>query len=45
MPAALGAPVGGRNGGPGSSQYGVPEVVPHSGGFRTTEGAPSRERR
>ena len=45
MPAALSAPVGGRNGGPGSGQYGVPEVVPHSGGFRTTEGAPSRERR
>jgi hypothetical protein len=43
MPAALSAPVGGRNGGPG--QYGMPEVVPHSGGFRTTEGAPSRERR
>src|SRR5215831_9050608 len=33
MPAALSAPVGGRNGGPG--QYGMPEVVPHSGGFRT----------
>ena len=45
MPAALSAPVGGRNGGPGPGQYGVPEVVPHSGGFRTTEGAPSRERR
>jgi DivIVA domain-containing protein len=45
MPAALSAPVGGRNGGQGPGQYGVPEVVPHSGGFRTTEGAPSRERR
>src|SRR5580658_7357418 len=45
MPAALSAPVGGRNGGQGPSQYGVPEVVPHSGGFRTTEGAPSRDRR
>ena len=45
MPAALSAPVGGRNGGQGPSQYGVPEVVPHSGGFRTAEGAPSRERR
>jgi DivIVA domain-containing protein len=44
MPAALSAPVGGRNG-PGPGQYGVPEVVPHSGGFRTAEGAPSRERR
>jgi DivIVA domain-containing protein len=45
MPAALGAPVGVRNGGQGPSQYGMPEVVPHSGGFRTTEGAPSRDRR
>jgi len=44
MPAALGAPVG-RNGGPGSTQYGVPEVVPHSGGFRTTDAGPSRDRR
>ena len=41
MPAALSAPVGSRNGG----QYGMPEVVPHSGGFRATEGAPSRDRR
>ena len=46
MPAALSAPVGGRNGGQGPGQYGMPaEVVPHSGGFRTTEGAPSRDRR
>jgi DivIVA domain-containing protein len=45
MPAALSAPVGGRNGGQGPGQYGVPEVVPHSGGFRTAEGAPSRDRR
>jgi DivIVA domain-containing protein len=46
MPAALSAPVGGRNGGQGPSQYGMPaEVVPHSGGFRSSEGAPSRERR
>jgi len=45
MPAALGAPVGVRNGGQGPTQYGMPEVVPHSGGFRTTEGAPSRDRR
>jgi DivIVA domain-containing protein len=46
MPAALSAPVGGRNGGQGQGQYGMPaEVVPHSGGFRTSEGAPSRERR
>jgi DivIVA domain-containing protein len=40
MPAALSAPVGARNG-----QYGMSEVVPHSGGFRTAEGAPSRDRR
>ena len=45
MPAALSAPVGGRNGGQGPGQYGVPEVVPHSGGFRNTDGAPSRDRR
>jgi DivIVA domain-containing protein len=36
---------GGRNGGQGPAQYGMPEVVPHSGGFRTTDTAPSRERR
>jgi DivIVA domain-containing protein len=42
MPAALSAPVGGRN---GTGQYGMSEVVPHSGGFRTTEGAPSRDHR
>ena len=45
MPSTLSAPVGGRNGGQGPGQYGVPEVVPHSGGFRTTDTAPSRERR
>src|ERR1700689_3093537 len=46
MPAALSAPVGGRNGGQGPGQYGMPAgVVPHSGGFRNTEGAPSRDRR
>src|ERR1700689_4932081 len=44
MSAAL-AQTGARNGGQGASQYGVPEVVPHSGGFRTTDGAPSRDRR
>src|SRR6266581_8765665 len=44
MPPAL-APSGARSGGPGTGQYGVPEVVQHSGGFRTAEGAPSRERR
>ncbi len=44
MPAAL-AQTGARNGGQGASQYGVPEVVPHAGGFRSSEGAPSRERR
>jgi DivIVA domain-containing protein len=43
MPPAL-APSGSRNGGQGPGQYGVPEVVQHSGGFRG-EGAPSRERR
>jgi len=45
MPSALSAPVGGRNGGQGPGQYGMPEVVPHSGGFRTSDTAPSRERR
>jgi len=45
MPATLSAPVGGRSGGQGTGQYGMPEVVPHAGGFRTSEGAPSRERR
>jgi DivIVA domain-containing protein len=44
MPAALSAPVGVRNGGQGPAQYGMPEVVQHSGGYRS-EGAPSRERR
>jgi DivIVA domain-containing protein len=44
MPAAL-APSGARNGGQPGGQYGVPEVVPHGGGFRSNEGAPSRERR
>jgi DivIVA domain-containing protein len=44
MPAAL-APSGARNGGQGTGQYGVSEVVQHSGGFRTGDGAPSRERR
>ena len=44
MPAAL-AQAGARNGGQGTSQYGVPEVAQHSGGFRTNDGAPSRERR
>ena len=43
-PPAL-APSGARSGGQGSGQYGVPEIAQHSGGFRTTEGAPSRERR
>jgi len=45
MPPAL-APSGARNGGQGTGQYGVPEVMQHSGGgFRTSDGAPSRERR
>ena len=45
MSATLSAPAGGRNGGQGPGQYGMPEVVPHSGGFRTPDTAPSRERR
>jgi hypothetical protein len=44
IPSALSAPVGMRNGGPGPGQYGMPDVVQHSG-YRTSEGAPSRERR
>jgi DivIVA domain-containing protein len=44
MPAAL-AQSGVRNGGQSSSQYGVPEVVQHSGGFRSGDGSPTRERR
>jgi DivIVA domain-containing protein len=44
MPATM-AQAGARNGGQGTSQYGVPEAVQHSGGFRTSDGAPSRERR
>jgi DivIVA domain-containing protein len=32
-----------RNGGQGTGQYAVPEM--HSGGFRTGDGAPTRERR
>jgi DivIVA domain-containing protein len=43
-PPAL-TPSGARSGGQGSGQYGVPEIAQHSGGFRTSEGAPSRERR
>src|SRR5690348_18116946 len=42
-PPAL-APSGARSG-QGSGQYGVPEIAQHSGGFRTAEGAPSRDRR
>jgi DivIVA domain-containing protein len=44
MPSAAPALTGGRNGVQGGGQYGMSEVVPHSGGFRTTD-APSRERR
>ena len=45
MPPSL-APSGARNGGPGAGQYGVPDMGQHSaGGFRASEGAPSRERR
>jgi DivIVA domain-containing protein len=45
IPSALSAPVGVRNGGQGPGQYGMPDVVQHSGGYRASEGAPSRERR
>src|SRR6202050_1884914 len=38
------AQTGVRNGGQGTGQYVVPEVVQH-GGFRGSEGAPSRDRR
>ena len=44
MPAAL-AQAGARSSGPATSQYGVPDVVQHSAGFRSSDGAPSRERR
>jgi DivIVA domain-containing protein len=44
MPVAL-AQTGARSVGPGPGQYGVPEVVQHSGGFRAGDGAPTRERR
>jgi cell division septum initiation protein DivIVA len=44
MPPAL-AQAGARNGVQGTGQYVVPEVVPHSGGFRPGDGAPSRDRR
>jgi len=42
IPAGLGQSAS-RNGGQGTGQYVVPEV--HAGGFRATEGSPSRERR
>src|SRR5713101_1148706 len=41
IPAGLGQPVG-RNGGQ-TGQYAVPEV--HAGGFRASDGAPTRDRR
>src|SRR5260370_36596765 len=42
MPAALSAPVGGRNGGHGPGPAGLPAgVVTPSGGLPSTEGAPS----
>ncbi|MBV9092392.1 MAG: DivIVA domain-containing protein [Streptosporangiaceae bacterium] len=44
MPSALSAPVAGRNAGPAPGQYVMPDVMQH-GGYRTGEGAPSRERR
>ena len=43
MSAAL-SPAGVRSGGQGTGQYVVPEVVQH-GGFRGSEGTPSRDRR
>jgi DivIVA domain-containing protein len=47
QPSMSAAPAlaGGRNGVQGAGQYGMSDVVPHSGGFRPTDGAPSRERR
>jgi DivIVA domain-containing protein len=42
IPAGMGQSAS-RNGGQGTGQYAVPEV--HAGGFRATEGSPSRERR
>ena len=48
QPPAISAGIGQpaiRNGGPATGQYGVPEVVQHGGGFRASEGAPSRDRR
>jgi DivIVA domain-containing protein len=43
IPAGLGQPTGRNGGSQGTGQYVVPEV--HAGGFRATEGTPSRERR
>ena len=42
LQSGLAQPVS-RNGGQGTGQYSVPEV--HAGGFRTSDGAPTRERR
>ena len=42
LQSGLAQPVS-RNGGQGTGQYAVPEV--HAGGFRTSDGAPTRERR
>jgi DivIVA domain-containing protein len=43
IPAGLGQPAIRNGSGPGTGQYSMPEV--HAGGFRATEGTPSRERR
>jgi DivIVA domain-containing protein len=43
LQSGLAQPVGRNGGGQGTGQYAVPEV--HAGGFRTSDGAPARERR
>jgi DivIVA domain-containing protein len=43
LQSGLAQPVGRNGGGQGTGQYAVPEV--HAGGFRTGDGAPTRERR
>ena len=43
IPAGMGQPAGRNGSGPGTGQYAMPEV--HAGGFRASEGTPSRERR
>jgi DivIVA domain-containing protein len=43
LQSGLAQPVGRNGGGQGTGRYAVPEV--HAGGFRTGDGAPTRERR